>query len=100
MIHASEAELPSRDSREYQIIKTLLRVDSKGKAQGDDFKAMLDIGVDVIEQLTYLFIDHSRADVLDKMSMGEISSNAFHIAVFNWARGLTPPEPAKQGDES
>ena len=79
--------LPEPGSREHAIIRTLLSVDSKGKAQGDDFKAMMDVGIDVAEQLSCLFIDLDRDGVFEKMSMGEISSNAFHIGVLMWANG-------------
>lgn len=87
MTHTIDTSPPARDSREYQIIRTLLTVDSKGKAQGDDFKALMDVGIDVAEQLSCLFIDLDRDGVFEKMSMGQISSNAFHIAVLMWANG-------------
>ncbi|MGP9720113.1 hypothetical protein [Corynebacterium sp. AOP40-4SA-5] len=84
---------PAPGSREYDIIRTLLSVESKGAMHGDDLQAMLDHDIDILTQLTYLNNGLDKQGVIQKMSLGNVTSCEFHLALFNWARNLTPPTP-------
>lgn len=78
---------PSPGSREHTIIHTLLAVDAKGIADGRDILALEEHGIDIVTQLGHL-ID----DPISKAVRGKVVSNVFHLALNNWANGVTPPE--------
>lgn len=96
MTDSSITTPPSRESREYQIIRALVDVENRGKATGQEFKALHDVGIDIFGHFAYLYCNSNRADVIDKMCRGEIYANYFNAAVIHWANGYETDEESKQ----